>query len=61
LSNLKKTKIFFGNFYKNFDFKEKQAQIPDLVDRYSDCLSSCDMKDGTCISMCVEIIKMYDS
>ena len=46
---------------KNIDLKEKQAQIPDLVDRYFDCVSSCDMKDDTCISRCVEILKMYDS
>ena len=46
---------------KNFDFKEKETQIPDLVDRYFDYLSSCDMKDVACISRCVEILKMYGS
>ena len=46
---------------KNFDFKEKETQIPDLVDRYFDCVSSCDMKDDTCISMFIEILKIYYS
>ena len=46
---------------QNHDFKEKQVQISDPVEKYFECVSSCDMKDGTCISRCVEILKMYDS
>ena len=44
---------------KNYDSKEKQCQISDPIDSYFECISSCDMKDGTCISMCVEILKEY--
>ena len=44
---------------KNHNLKEKQFQISDPIDSYFECISSCDMKDGTCISMCVEILKEY--
>ena len=44
---------------KNFDFKENQLQISDPVESYFACISSCDFKDGKCISMCVEILKNY--
>ena len=42
---------------KNHNLKEKQFQISDPIDSYFECISSCDMKDGMCISMCVEILK----
>jgi len=44
---------------KNYDLKEKQFQISDPIDSYFECISSCDIKDGMCISMCVEILKEY--
>ena len=44
---------------KNYDLKEKQFQISDPIDSYFECISSCDMKDGMYISMCVEILKEY--
>ena len=43
----------------NFDLKEKQFQSSDPIESYFECISSCDMNDGTCISMCVEILKEY--
>ena len=46
---------------KKIDFKEKQFQISDPIESYFECISSCDMKDGTCISRCVEILKQYDN
>ena len=46
---------------KNHDSKEKQFPISDPIDSYFECISSCDMKDGSCISMCVEILKNYDN
>ena len=46
---------------KNFDFKEKQFQISDPIDSYFECISSCDIKDGICISRCVEILKHYEN
>ena len=42
---------------KKIDFKEKQFQISDPIESYFECISSCDIKDGTCISRCVEILK----
>ena len=45
----------------NYDSKEKQFQIYDPIESYFECISSCDMKDGTCISRFIEIPKIYDS
>ena len=42
---------------KNCDFKEKQYPISDPIDSYFECISTCDIKDGKCISRCVEILK----
>ena len=44
---------------KNYQFYEKQFQIYDPIESYFECISSCDMKDGTCISRCVDILKEY--
>ena len=44
-------------YMKNFDFTDKQLQISDPVENYFECISSCDIKDGNCISRCVEILK----
>ncbi len=46
---------------RNSDYQEKQLQISDPVEIYFECISSCDIKDGTCISRCVEILKQYDN
>ena len=42
---------------KNFDFKEKQFQIYDPIESYFECITTCDIRDGRCISRCVEILK----
>ncbi len=42
---------------KNYDLLEKKLQISDPIDIYFECISSCDIKDGSCISRCVEILK----
>ena len=46
---------------KNVDLNEKQFQISDPIESYFECISSCDIKDGTCISSCIEILKKYDN
>ena len=46
---------------KNYDFKDEQFQISDPIENYFECISSCDMKDGTCISRCVEILKQNEN
>ena len=45
----------------NFDLKEKEFQIYDPIESYFECISSCHIKDGSCISMCVEILKKHDN
>ena len=42
---------------KNFDLNEKQFQISDPIESYFECISTCDLQDGNCISRCVEILK----
>jgi len=42
---------------KNYDLQEKKYQIPDPVESYFECIASCDITDGICISKCVEILK----
>ena len=46
---------------KNFDFQEKQFQISDPIESYFECITSCDIRDGRCISRCVEILKRNDN
>ena len=46
---------------KNFDFKEQRLQISDPVESYFECISFCDITDGTCLSKCVEILKEYEN
>ena len=45
---------------ENYDFKKKYTQISDPIESYFECISSCDMKDGICISRCVEILKKHN-
>ncbi len=45
---------------KNNDFHEKKFQISDPIESYFECISTCDMEDGNCISRCVEILKEND-
>ena len=42
---------------KNYDLKEKKFQIYDPIESYFECISSCDIYDGICISKCVEILR----
>ena len=42
---------------KNYQLQEKQFQISDPIDNYFECITTCDMRDGRCISKCVEILK----
>tara|TARA_B100001989_G_scaffold123461_1_gene87119 strand:- start:813 stop:956 length:144 start_codon:yes stop_codon:yes gene_type:complete len=46
---------------KNHDSKEKWFKKSDPIESYFECISSCDMRDGTCISRCVEILKDYQN
>ena len=42
---------------KKYDLKESNYFTSDPVENYFECISSCDISDGTCISKCVEILK----
>ena len=42
---------------RNSDLKQKQFQVSDPIENYFECISSCDVRDGICISRCVEILK----
>ena len=46
---------------KNYDLKKKNLQISDPIASYFECISSCDLKDGTCMFKCIEIPKNYDN
>ena len=46
---------------KNHAFQEKQLQTSDPIENYFECISSCDIKDGICISRCVEILKKNEN
>ncbi len=46
---------------KKYDFKESNHVASDLVESYFECISSCDISDGICISQCVEILRDDES
>ena len=46
---------------KNYDFREKHFQISDPIESYFECIYAFGIKDGRCISRCVEIFKQNDS
>ena len=46
---------------KNYDFKDTQFDICDPIEKYFECISSCDMNDGSCIPKCVEILKEHEN
>ncbi len=46
---------------KNYDFQEKQLQISDPIESYFECITTCEISDGSCISKCVEILKGNDN
>ena len=46
---------------KNSDFRENKYKIADPIESYFECISTCDIKDGYCISRCVDKLKDYES
>ena len=46
---------------KNYDFQDNAFHYAYLIETYFECISSCDVKDGICISRCVEILKDYEN
>ena len=45
----------------NTHLKDKEFQSYDPIENYFECISSCDIKDGSCISRCVERLKKHDN
>ena len=45
---------------KNYDIQEKQFQTSDPIESYFECITTCDVRDGICISRCVELLKQND-
>ena len=44
-------------FRENEELKNFKGLNIDPVEHYFECISSCDIEDGTCISKCVEILR----
>ena len=42
---------------KKYDYKDDNYVTSDPVESYFECISSCDISDGICISKCVEILR----
>ena len=61
LRNLINTNNFWKFLMNNNDLKEKKFHISDPIENYFECISSCDIADGNCISQCVEILKDHEN
>ena len=48
-------------FGENEDLKNLNGLHADPVEYYFECISSCDIADGKCISKCVEILREYNN
>ena len=48
-------------FVEKDDFKNFNVLKSDPVENYFECISSCDISDGQCISRCVEILKDHEN
>ena len=46
---------------KKYDLFEKNYSLADPVESYFECISSCDINDGNCVSVCVEILRDYEN
>ena len=42
---------------KNYDLQDAKYLNSDPIENYFECISSCDITDGSCISKCVEILR----
>ena len=44
---------------ENEDFRNPNGLYIDPVEHYFECISTCDILDGKCISKCVEILREH--
>ena len=42
---------------KNYELNESNFFYSDPVESYFECISSCDISDGICVSKCVEKLR----
>ena len=42
---------------KKYELKESSFVAADPVENYFECISSCDIKDGLCISKCLDVLR----
>jgi len=61
LFNVKNTNLDTKLDMKNYEINERNFKNHDPVENYFECLSSCDISDGICISKCVELLKNHES
>ena len=58
LFNVIITNLFLSEtLMKKYELKESSFGASDPVENYFECISSCDIADGICISKCVEKLK----
>ena len=61
LFNLITTLFKINSMYKEKDDLSSLNNLNvDQIDIYFECISSCDISDGQCISKCVEILKDHE-
>ncbi len=48
-------------FRKQDEYTKINSLHIDPIDNYFECISMCDIKDGKCISRCVEILRDNES
>ena len=46
---------------KKYDVKESNYLSSDPVESYFECISSCDIYDGNCVTKCVELLKDFEN
>ena len=46
---------------KQYDLNESNYVVSDPVESYFECISTCHISDGICISKCVEILRENES
>ena len=44
---------------KDYDYQESNYSLADPIDNYFECISSCDISDGSCISECVALLRDF--
>ena len=46
---------------KNYESNDTNCFSTDPVDSYFECISSCDITDGKCISKCIAILRDHEN